>query len=149
MFQYLFNFIEKIASEDIHHNAQQGSVVITTIKDQSHVMLKEQQQEPFENGQMSSAENSREDNGVEHTTAMTTQEISTAEKFDQNEQSSFVHDDVVCKVIIRNFHFVICFVFVIYIRIRERDERLTKSISFPFGNACRIFNKYIYLDGFE
>jgi len=66
------------------------------------VMLKEQQQEPFENGQMSSAENSREDNGVEQNTAMTTHEISTAEIIDHNEQSSIV-DDIVCKVIMRNF----------------------------------------------
>ncbi len=99
---YIFNFIEKIAPEDIHRNAQKGSDIITTIKDQSQVMLKEQQQEPFENGQMSSAENSREDNGVEQNTAMTTHEISTAEIIDHNEQSSIV-DDIVCKVIMRNF----------------------------------------------
>ncbi len=99
---YIFNFIEKITPEDIHRNAQKGTDIITTIKDQSQVMLKEQQQEPFENGQMSSAENSREDNGVEQNTAMTTHEISTAEIIDHNEQSSIV-DDIVFKVIMRNF----------------------------------------------
>ena len=63
-------------------------------------MLKEQQQEPFDNGQMSSsAENSSEDNGVEQSTAMTTHEISSDEILDRNERSSNV-DDIVCKVII-------------------------------------------------
>ncbi len=79
--------------DDIHHNAQKGSVIkITTIKDQTQAMLKEQQQEPFENGQISSTEYSREDNGVEQNTAMTTHEISTKENIDFN-------DDIVCKVI--------------------------------------------------
>lgn len=64
-------------------------------------MLKEQQQEPFDNGQMSSssAENNSEDNGVEQSTAMTTHEISSEDILDRNEQSSNV-DDIVCKVII-------------------------------------------------
>ncbi len=111
---YIFNFIEKFAPDDIHHNAQKASVILTMAKDQPQVMLK-QQQEPFKNGPMSSAENSRKDNGVEQNTAMTTHEISTTEIIDVNEQSSLA-DDVVCKVISFSF-------FKIYIRIkRERDE---------------------------
>jgi hypothetical protein len=100
---YIFNFIEKIAPDNVHHNAQKSSVVLTMAKDQSQVMLKKQQQEPFENGDMSSAKNSREDNGVEQNTAITTPEISMAENIDV--------DDVmnVCKVIMRNFIFVLIF----------------------------------------
>lgn len=96
-------FIEKFASEDIHHNAQKGSVVIPTNEDQLQMtmMLKEQQQEPFDNGQMSSAVNNSEENGVEQssTPMTTTQEISSADILDRNEQSSVV-DDIACKVII-------------------------------------------------
>jgi hypothetical protein len=114
---YIFNFIEKIAPDDIHHNVQKGSVILTMAKDdQSQVMLKkqqhQQQQEPFENGHMSSAKISREDNGVEQNTAITTHEISTAEKIDIDEQSSFVDDVMnICKVIMRNFIFVLKFLF--------------------------------------
>ncbi len=100
---YIFNFIEKIAPDNMHINALKSSVVLTTAKDQPQFMLQKQQQEPFENGDMSSAKNSREDNCVEQNTAITTPEASTAEKIDV--------DDVinVCKVIIRNFIFVLVF----------------------------------------
>jgi hypothetical protein len=100
---YIFNFIEKIAPDDIHYNAQKSSVILTMVKDQSQIMLKNQQpQEPFNNG-MSPAKTSSEDNGVEQTTAMTTHEISTA---DDTEQPSFVDDVMhVCKVIMRNKFF--------------------------------------------
>lgn len=105
---YIFNFIEKIAPDDIHHNAQKGSITLTMVKDQLQDMLKKQHhQEPFENGHISSAEISRENNGVEQNNAITTHEISTAEKLDVDEQSSFVDDVMnVCKVIMRNFIFV-------------------------------------------
>ncbi len=105
---YIFNFIEKRTPHDIHHNAQKGAVVILpTAEDQSQVLLKkeQQQQEPFENGRMSSSENSREDNSVvKQKSAITTHEISATEKFDVNEQSSFVDDVMnVCKVISFSF----------------------------------------------
>jgi hypothetical protein len=106
---YIFNFIEKIAPEDIHYNIQKGAVILTMAKEQSQVMLKkqhQQQQEPFENGHKSSVENNREDNGVEKNTDITTHEISTPEKLDVDEQSSVVDDVMnVCKVIMRNFIF--------------------------------------------
>lgn len=104
---YVFDFIEKIAPDNIHHNAQKSSVIFTMAKDQSQVLLKkQQQQEPFENGDMSSANNSSKDNGVEQNSIMTTHEISNTEKIDIDEPPSFV-DDVInnCKVIMRNFIF--------------------------------------------
>ncbi len=101
---YIFNFIENLAPDDAYYNIPNSSVKLTMAEEQSQVMFKEQQQqqEPFINGKMSPAKNSRKDNGVEQNTAMTTHEISTAEIIDHNEQSSIV-DDIVCKVIMRNF----------------------------------------------
>lgn len=127
---YIFNFIEKFASEDIHHNVHKGSVVTPSNKDQLQMMLKEQQQEPFDNGQMSSAENISEDNGVEQSTSMTvTHEISSADILDHNQQSSIV-DDIDCKVII-----------IIYLRRRstERKRRVDIFDFFPWEIRCRYF----------
>jgi hypothetical protein len=111
---YIFNFIENLAPDDAYYNIPNSSVKLTMAEEQSQVMFKEQQQqqEPFINGKMSPAKNSRKDIGVEQNTAMTTHEISTAEKIDIDEQSSFVDDVMnICKVIMRNFIFVLKFLF--------------------------------------
>lgn len=104
---YIFNFIEKIAPDDIHQNGQKGSMILIMAKDQSQDMLKKQHhQEPFENGHINSAEISRDNNGVEQNNIITTHEISTTEKLDIDVQSSVVDDVMnICKVIMRNFIF--------------------------------------------
>ena len=111
---YVFNFIEKIVPDNIHHNAQKSSVILTMVKDQSQIMLKkqQQQQEPFDDGSTSSAKNSNEDNSVEQNITMTTHEISKTEKIDIDEQPSFVDDIInICKVIMQNFLFRFIFIF--------------------------------------
>ena len=98
-------FVEKSTSDYIYDNIPNSSVTSPPAEEQSQV-IRQQQQEPLSDDQMSSAECSRKDNGVTPTIAMTTHEISTAEKTHPNEQPS-CDDDVmnICKVIIRKFHF--------------------------------------------
>lgn len=130
---YIFNFIEKIAPDNIHHNNQKSSIIFTMAKDQSQVMIKKQQQdqEPFDNGHMSSAKTSSEDTCVEQTTAIVTHELLKTEKIDVDEPPSLVDDVInVCKVIIRNFIFVLT-----YLRIRKLKIKFSK---------CILENRYMY-----
>ena len=97
-------FIERILPDDKHPQAQASSAISYLVKEQSQVMLKNQQsqwQESFENCS-SSAQMSNEETGVEQNpTAMTTDEIMTAKSLDDIEQPLDADDAMnICKVII-------------------------------------------------
>ncbi|CAF0995468.1 unnamed protein product [Adineta steineri] len=120
---------KNLAPDDAYYNIQNSSVKLNMAEEQSQVMLKKQQhqqQEPLINGKLSSAEISREDNGVEQVTAITTHEISTAENID-------IDDDVmnVCKDVLNH----------VITGVYSKSDESKREREFLFGIARRRYKK--------
>ncbi|CAF0941192.1 unnamed protein product [Adineta ricciae] len=122
---------KKSTSDYIYDNIPNSSVTSPPAEEQSQV-IRQQQQEPLSDDQMSSAECSRKDNGVTPTIAMTTHEISTAEKTHPNEQPS-CDDDVmnVCKDVLNN----------ILVDAYSKTDEYKRERELLFGIARRRYKK--------